>query len=75
MSAWHLVGHMNIMLSGQHPLTEPSAVVQACQRFGSEAVLHIFDLTQKSWPDAAGSPSWAGLRLPGVDGVVRRTCY
>lgn len=73
MSAWDVVSRMNIMLPGQRPLVAPSAVVQARQRLGSEAVRQVFDLMQKSWHEAAGHPTWAGLRLLGVDGVVWRT--
>lgn len=73
MSAWDVVSRMNIMLPGQRPLVAPSAVVQARQRLCSEAVRHVFDLTQKSWHEAPGHPTWAGLRLLGVDGVVWRT--
>ncbi len=65
MSAWDVVSRMNIMLPGQRPLVAPSAVVQARQRLGSEAVRQVFDLTQKSWHEAAGHPTWAGLRLLG----------
>ncbi len=72
MSAWDVVSRMNIMLPGQRPLVAPSAVVQARQRLGSEAVRQVFDLTQKSWHEAASHPTWAGLRLLGVDGVVCR---
>ena len=61
------------MLPGQHPLVAPSAVVQARQRLGHEAVKHVFNLTQSSWHEAANHPAWAGLRLLGVDGVVWRT--
>jgi|RhiMetStandDraft_4_1073278.scaffolds.fasta_scaffold00186_10 hypothetical protein len=64
MSAWDLVSRVNIMLPGQQrPLVAPSAVVQARQRLGSEASRHVLDLTQKSWYEAAGHPTWAGLRL------------
>lgn len=73
MSAWDVVSRMNIMLPGQRPLVAPSAVVQARQRLGSEAVRQVFELTQKSWHAAADHPTWAGLRLLGVDGVVWRT--
>jgi hypothetical protein len=73
MSAWDVVSRMNIMLPGQRPLVAPSAVVQARQRLGSEGVRQVFDLTQKSWHEAAGHPTWAGLRLLGVHGVVWRT--
>jgi hypothetical protein len=47
MSAWDVVSRMNIMLPGQRPLVAPSAVVQARQRLGSEAVRQVFDLAQK----------------------------
>ena len=73
MSAWDVVSRMNIMLPGQRPLVAPSAVVQARQRLGGEAVRQVFNLTQKSWHEAANHPTWAGLRLLGVDGVVWRT--
>ncbi|MVW87129.1 IS4 family transposase [Pseudomonas sp. PB101] len=73
MSAWDVVSRMNIMLPGQRPLVAPSAVVQARQRLGCEAVRQVFHLTQKSWHEAVDHPTWAGLRLLGVDGVVWRT--
>ena len=73
MSAWDVASRMNIMLPGQRPLVAPSAVVQARQRLGHEAVKHVFNLTQSSWHEAANHPAWAGLRLLGVDGVVWRT--
>ena len=73
MSAWDVVSRMNIMLPGQRPLVAPSAVVQARQRLGAEAVRQVFTLTQQSWHEAAAHPTWAGLRLLGVDGVVWRT--
>ncbi|WP_312936452.1 IS4 family transposase [Pseudomonas sp.] len=72
MSVWDVVSRMGIMLPGQRPLVAPSAVVQARQRLGSEAVRQVFNLTQKSWHEAAKHPTWAGLRLLGVDGVVWR---
>jgi hypothetical protein len=53
MTAWNVVSRMNIMLPGQRPLVVPSAVVQARQRLGSEAVRQVFDLTQKSWHEVA----------------------
>ncbi len=72
MSAWDVVSRMNIMLPGQRPLVAPSAVVQARQRLGSEAVRQVFDLTQKSWHE--GRPSDLGrIAFTGVDGVVWRT--
>ncbi|CAI8738810.1 transposase domain-containing protein [Pseudomonas zeae] len=55
-------------MPGQRPLVAPSAIVQARQRLGSEAVRQVFDLTQKSWHEAASHPTWAGLRLLGGGG-------
>lgn len=72
MSAWDVVSRMDVMLPGQRPLVAPSAVVQGRQRLGSEAVREVFTLTQQRWHAAVNHPSWAGLRLFSVDGVVWR---
>lgn len=73
MSAWDVVNRLDIMLPGQRPLVSPSAVVQGRQRLGSEAVREVFALTQQRWHQAAKHPTWMGLRLLSVDGVVWRT--
>lgn len=73
MSTWDVVNRMDIMLPGQRPLVAPSAVVQGRQRLGSEAVREVFALTQQRWHAAANHPTWTGLRLLSVDGVVWRT--
>lgn len=73
MSAWDVVSRMDIMLPGQRPLVAPSAVVQGRQRLGSAAVREVFELTQQRWHAAAQHPTWSGLRLLSVDGVVWRT--
>jgi len=44
MSVWDVVSRMGIMWPGQRPLLAPSAVVQARQRLGREAVRQVFDL-------------------------------
>jgi hypothetical protein len=54
MSAWDVDSRMNIMLPGQRLLVAPTALVQAIQRLVSESVRQVFDLTQKSWHEAAG---------------------
>lgn len=73
MSVWDVVSRMNIMLPGNQLLVAPSAVVQARQRLGVDAVRQTFNLTQRAWHAAAEHPTWAGLRVLGVDGVVWRT--
>ncbi|SDK12968.1 IS4 transposase [Pseudomonas indica] len=73
MSTWDVVNHLDIRLPGQRPLVAPSAVVQGRQRLGSEAVREVFALTQRRWHETAHHPTWAGLRLLSVDGVVWRT--
>lgn len=73
MSVWDVVSRMNIMLPGNQPLVAPSAAVQARKRLGVDAVRQTFDLTQQAWHKAADHPTWAGLQLLGVDGVVWRT--
>lgn len=73
MSAWDVVNQMDIMLPGQRPLVAPSAVVQGRQRLGSQAVREVFALTQQRWHASASHPTWMGLRLLSVDGVVWRT--
>ena len=73
MSAWDAASRMGIMLPGQKPLVAPSAIVQGRQRLGSAAVREVFSLTQQRWHASANHPTWAGLRLLSVDGVVWRT--
>lgn len=73
MSAWDVVNQMDIMLPGQRPLVAPSAVIQGRQRLGSQAVREVFSLTQQRWHATAQHPTWMGLRLLSVDGVVWRT--
>lgn len=73
MSAWDVVNQMDIMLPGPKPLVAPSAVVQGRQRLGSQAVREVFALTQARWHAAAEHPTWCGLRLLSVDGVIWRT--
>ena len=53
MSAWDVVSRMNIMLPGTASAGGASAMIPGRQRLGSEAVRQVFDLTQKSWHEAA----------------------
>jgi IS4 transposase len=61
------------MLPGDRPFVAPSAVVQARQRLGVDAVREVFEQTQSLWNEHIPHPNWCGLRLLGVDGVVWRT--
>lgn len=68
-----LVNQLDILLPGNKPFVAPSAVVQARQRFGEEAIKQIFEQTQQRWHDTLPQSDWCGLRLLGVDAVVWRT--
>jgi len=72
-SVWDITSNMQLMLPGKRPLVAPSAVVQARQRLGSEAVKHVFTCSANIWNTEANHPTWNGLTLLGVDGVVWRT--
>jgi IS4 transposase len=61
------------MLPGKRQFVAPSAVVQARQRLGAEVVERIFNQTQQLWHEKTPSPTFCGLKLLGVDGVVWRT--
>ncbi len=73
ISIKQLVSQMDILLPGKVPYVAPSAIVQARQRLGYEAIEHIFNLTAGHWNQQANHPNWCGLTLLGVDGVVFRT--
>lgn len=68
-----IVNQLDILLPGDRPFVAPSAVVQARQRLGDEAVRRVFEQTQALWHEHTPHPNWCGLRLLGVDGVVWRT--
>ncbi len=68
-----IVNQLDILLPGDRPFVAPSAVVQARQRLGEEAVRKVFEQTQSLWHQHTPHPHWCGLRLLGVDGVVWRT--
>lgn len=73
MSIKQLVTQLDILLPGKAPYVAPSAITQARQRLGYEAIEHIFNLTAGHWNEQAVHPHWCGLTLLGVDGVVFRT--
>lgn len=68
-----IVNQLDILLPGDRPFVAPSAVVQARQRLGDEAVRRVFEQTQALWHEHTPHPNWCGLRWLGVDGVVWRT--
>lgn len=70
---WSIVSKAQLMLPGKKPLVAPSAVVQARQRLGVDAVKAVFSQSQRIWNQDADHPAWCGLTLLGVDGVVWRT--
>lgn len=70
---WSIVSKAQLMLPGKKPLVAPSAVVQARQRLGADAVKEVFTQSQLMWNRDAEHPTWCGLKLLGVDGVVWRT--
>jgi len=72
-SVWDIATQMDIMLPGKKPLVAPSALVQARQRLGSEAVKQVFLAMATQSYQANKFETWAGLNLLAVDGVVWRT--
>jgi len=68
-----IVNRLDIMLPGKRPFVAPSAVIQARQRLGSEAVKRVFQQTSQVWHQSTQHPDWCGLTLLAVDGVVWRT--
>ncbi len=44
-----LVFHMDILLPGNRPFVAPSAVVQARQRLGEDAIRLVFEKTRQLW--------------------------
>ena len=72
-SVWDIATQMDIMLPGKKPLVAPSAMVQARQRLGSEAVKQVFLAMAKQSFQKNQFETWGGLNLFAVDGVVWRT--
>lgn len=72
-SVWDIATKMDIMLPGKKPIVAPSALVQARQRLGSEAVKCVFQGMANHWYKHNEHETWCGLNLLAVDGVVWRT--
>lgn len=68
-----IVNRLDILLPGNRPFVAPSAVVQARQRLGDDAVRRVFEQSSERWYAQTSHPEWCGLTLHAVDGVVWRT--
>jgi hypothetical protein len=65
-----LVNQLDIILLNSRPNVAPSAVSQARKKLGHQTINTIFNQTQSLWHAKSEHPSWCGLSLLGVDGVV-----
>jgi len=68
-----LINRLDIMLPNEIDYVAPSAVTQARKRLGSDSIRDIFRASQAKWNEQSEHPTWCGLNLYGVDGVVWRT--
>ncbi|SJN59980.1 hypothetical protein VR7878_03880 [Vibrio ruber DSM 16370] len=71
-SVWDIATQMDIMLPDKKPLVAPSALVQARQRLGADAVKEVFKAVAQHGYETNSFEQWAGLNLFAVDGVVWR---
>lgn len=68
-----IVNQLDIILPNKKPFVESNAITQARHKLGIDAVQQTFQLTQQAWHQELEHPSWAGLNLYSIDGVVWRT--
>lgn len=68
-----LANQLDILLPGDRPFVVPSAFIQARQKLADQAVRQVFQQTATLWHQLCQHPTWAGLQLLAVDGVVWRT--
>ncbi len=73
MSMRQLVNQLDIIRPNGDPYVAPSAVTQARKKLGHQSIERIFNQTQSLWHEKSVHPTWCGLTLLGVDGVVWRT--
>ncbi|WP_299998782.1 IS4 family transposase [uncultured Cedecea sp.] len=73
LSMTQLVSHLDVVLPGKRPFVAPSAVVQARQRLGADAVRLVFEKTCRLWFEKTPLSHWNGLTLMAVDGTLWRT--
>lgn len=69
-SVWDIATQMDIMLPDKKPLVAPSALVQARQRLGSDAIKEVFKAVAQHGYETNSFKQWAGLNLFALDGVV-----
>lgn len=72
-TVWDIASRLDISLPGKNKLVAPSALVQARQRLGYEAVMHTFQLSAQQAFANKTFEQWCGLNVLAVDGVVYRT--
>lgn len=72
-SVWDIASKLDITLPGKNRLVVPSALVQARQRLGSQAIRKTFELLSAHHFEHQQFESWCGLNLLAVDGVMFRT--
>ena len=68
-----LATKLDILLPGDRPFVVPSAFIQARQKLSDKAVEMVFNQTASLWHQQCEHPTWAGLQLLAVDGVMWRT--
>lgn len=69
---WDIATKLDISLPGKNKFVAPSALVQARQRLGEEAVGHTFRLMAQRAFSNNSFEHWCGLNLLAVDGAVFR---
>ena len=68
-----LANQLDILLPGDRPFVVPSAFIQARQKLSDKAVEMVFNQTASLWHQQCEHPTWAGLQLLAIDGVMWRT--
>ena len=71
-TVWDIASKLDISLPGKKLLVAPSALVQARQRLGYEAVRQVFEALSQRTFATKSFEQWCGLNLLAVDGVVHR---
>lgn len=69
---WDIASKLDISLPGKNKFVAPSALVQARQRLGDDAVAHTFRLMAQRTFEQHAFEQWCGLNLLAVDGVMFR---
>jgi len=69
---WDIASKLDISLPGKSKFVAPSALVQARQRLGDEAVKHTYHLLAQRTFEQHCFEQWCGLNLLAVDGVMFR---